>query len=405
MLSPADFSIDSHLSNKTKEEIIKEISQIRKNIKRKHRSMKREMADSEELWEKQLKPIAEPLKKIVEEGEKLQQQQQQQQKQELEDDLEESVIIRKRKPDQQQEEFEPTPIKRYIRAPPQGVKRKQTNEETPTPKRVAIPDYNMDQDMDNNEDTPMESEINPIEDMYVEEVYTSPAVTTGSEFLKTPKGRSVAREYILQQFKGKLAQEYFLKLIKGGKDIDHNFGVRVDGDQWMIGNKSIEIDINDLIIDGLRYTGTRGLYELIFMNNPNPYIYSEEDLDTYALILKNTNAHKVNYSSRGRVKSNRGNKYKNIISQIVARESSNLMTTYSDLVGETVTGSGIVLTDAKPNFIYYDDPNELVDRLRILKASEETGHTGHENEINSIIEELKELDSQLISVNGKGIVE
>lgn len=41
-------------------------------------------------------------------------------------------------------------------------------------------------------------------------------------------------------------------------------------------------------------------------------------------------------------------------------------------------------------YTYWDDPNELVDRLRLLMASQAAGHTGHTNEIISIIEELRE---------------
>lgn len=44
----------------------------------------------------------------------------------------------------------------------------------------------------------------------------------------------------------------------------------------------------------------------------------------------------------------------------------------------------------KPIFEYWNDPNELVDRLRLLIASTNAGHEGHENEIESIIEELRE---------------
>lgn len=39
---------------------------------------------------------------------------------------------------------------------------------------------------------------------------------------------------------------------------------------------------------------------------------------------------------------------------------------------------------------YYDDPNELCDRLRLLIASKGAGNTNHDQEVNSIIEELKE---------------
>ena len=44
----------------------------------------------------------------------------------------------------------------------------------------------------------------------------------------------------------------------------------------------------------------------------------------------------------------------------------------------------------KSNYIHWDDPNELVDRLRLLLSSEGSGHNNHQNEIISIIEELKE---------------
>lgn len=40
---------------------------------------------------------------------------------------------------------------------------------------------------------------------------------------------------------------------------------------------------------------------------------------------------------------------------------------------------------------YFDDPNELCDRLRLLTSSRAAGNTNHMQEINSIIEELREL--------------
>lgn len=45
-----------------------------------------------------------------------------------------------------------------------------------------------------------------------------------------------------------------------------------------------------------------------------------------------------------------------------------------------------------PNIVYeyYDDPNELCDRLKLLVASKGAGNTNHSQEINSIVEELRE---------------
>ena len=42
-------------------------------------------------------------------------------------------------------------------------------------------------------------------------------------------------------------------------------------------------------------------------------------------------------------------------------------------------------------YVYYDDVNELIDRLFILDASHEAGNGNHINEIQSILEELREL--------------
>ncbi|CAG9129422.1 unnamed protein product [Plutella xylostella] len=42
------------------------------------------------------------------------------------------------------------------------------------------------------------------------------------------------------------------------------------------------------------------------------------------------------------------------------------------------------------DLVYWDDPNELIERLQLLIASKDAGNTNHDNEILSIIEELKE---------------
>ena len=43
-------------------------------------------------------------------------------------------------------------------------------------------------------------------------------------------------------------------------------------------------------------------------------------------------------------------------------------------------------------YVYWNKPKEVVDRLRLLWSSKVAGHTGHDNEIMSIIEELREED-------------
>lgn len=40
---------------------------------------------------------------------------------------------------------------------------------------------------------------------------------------------------------------------------------------------------------------------------------------------------------------------------------------------------------------YFDDPNELCDRLRLLVSSKLAGNSNHTQEINSIVRQLREL--------------
>lgn len=53
-------------------------------------------------------------------------------------------------------------------------------------------------------------------------------------------------------------------------------------------------------------------------------------------------------------------------------------------------GGLLNLSDNKIDYIYFDDPNELINRLRLLIASQMAGNNGHNNEMISIIEELGE---------------
>ena len=45
--------------------------------------------------------------------------------------------------------------------------------------------------------------------------------------------------------------------------VDTTFGIRYEDDVWMIGNKQIKIDGDDIIIDREVYDGTPGLWSLI----------------------------------------------------------------------------------------------------------------------------------------------
>ncbi|EZA53516.1 hypothetical protein X777_07026 [Ooceraea biroi] len=50
----------------------------------------------------------------------------------------------------------------------------------------------------------------------------------------------------------------------------------------------------------------------------------------------------------------------------------------------------MTLNDNAIDYVHWDNPNELVDRLRLLNASRQAGNNSHDNEMLSIIEELRE---------------
>ena len=55
-------------------------------------------------------------------------------------------------------------------------------------------------------------------------------------------------------------------------------------------NEKVDLDVNDLIIGGEKYEGTRGLWELIVMNEPSEQNYDVDDFRTYSEIMIRTNA-------------------------------------------------------------------------------------------------------------------
>jgi len=50
----------------------------------------------------------------------------------------------------------------------------------------------------------------------------------------------------------------------------------------------------------------------------------------------------------------------------------------------------MILNDNAIDYVHWDDTNELVDRLRLLDASHLADNNAHDNDMLSIIEELRE---------------
>lgn len=114
---------------------------------------------------------------------------------------------------------------------------------------------------------------------------------------------------------------------------------------------------------------------LLFLKFPKKY--SQTDIDAYRQIIRISKLHIPNVNTR-----RTNNFYK--ISRIIAPM-------LKEKVGTSLQSDYMELSrNSKIDYKYWDDPNELVDRLRLLIASQSAGHSGHNNEIIEIIEELRE---------------
>lgn len=121
------------------------------------------------------------------------------------------------------------------------------------------------------------------------------------------------------------------------------------------------------------YRGNSELFELLFYRNPKKA--SKSTMRTYKEILKLTGAAFKGYDN------SKGSSNKNV---------NNLRKIIRPLFSPVGEGFSKIpkykkMITSKPNYVYWNKPGELIARLRLLWSSKQAGHTGHDNEILSII--------------------
>ena len=186
-----------------------------------------------------------------------------------------------------------------------------------------------------------------------------------------------------------------LKALENIKSEDKTtFGMYFKDGDFNIGDKKVDIEGDDIIIDGIKYTGSDGLWELIMKDEPQEGIYSEKDFLEYGKILKKTNAiYQNNDPNQNYPKSSKSSKWKQLIKPIWEDIKK------SKKPPEEGKGKGKGRRkrqeDPQPSTsgtglkILPSDPNALIDRFDLLFSSQKAGHTGVRNEIVSILDELK----------------
>ena len=347
-----------------REKIAKEIAKTAESIRKKHRALKTGKIDDDIAVKTHFKPIIEPLQKIADNATILV-------KNEPDTDDDAGVTVKREDTLKKRKT-----IKRY---------KEEDNDDEETPKKRRHARRNISMPLDTSLPiTSTPKSVQPVipktlVDETVFESTRNPLEVSLRNRFASPGGQEILREHF-----GPIAHKYMSLLLDADekKEIDHVYGIYFDNHEMRLGNKRFDIDKDDAILIGdVRYKGTPGLYELIFMRRPDEIVYTEDDLHKYKSILMATNAHKSKYDAQGHLKGNKGGKYKHIIAPLMKVESKK-------------SGRGMpramTLTGNKVDYVHWDDPNELVDRLRLLDASRQAGNNAHDNEILSIIEELRE---------------
>ena len=153
---------------------------------------------------------------------------------------------------------------------------------------------------------------------------------------------------------------------------DTTFGIREEG-LYYIGDKQATIINDNIMVGDEKFRGTKGLWELLMSSNPDPMFFDDNDYKKYAKLMVKTNAlYRGNNPESRRPKASKSDKW-NLIRFIWANRE--------DIKKGKFEGEGVVVIPS--------DPNALLERLDLLLASQDAGHTGVGNELVSICDELK----------------
>ncbi|XP_024938315.1 uncharacterized protein LOC112493984 [Cephus cinctus] len=187
-------------------------------------------------------------------------------------------------------------------------------------------------------------------------------------------------------------QRYLNMLLsRQNKQLDTTYGVRkLSKKKLMVGDSPISFEGDQVHIGDTSYPKTNGLIELLFRKIPNETHVTQDDLNNYKNIIITTNAYKKYYKPDGDIRRSKSFKFKNVIAKLIEQSSvtgigiiprsksfkfKNVIAKLIEL--SFVTGKGIIprymiaAKDRLTDYVYWDDPNELVDRLRLLLASQE----------------------------------
>ena len=200
-------------------------------------------------------------------------------------------------------------------------------------------------------------------------------VKTITELEKELEEREKEEEEKEDELIGETARYHLSK-----SNTDKTFGIRKKGGHHYIGNKHVIItgDSNIIIKEsGDKFLGTDGLWELITSKHlEEEFDYDKDDLKEYERLMIKTNALHKNYNPDNPYpRSSKSDKWLEILGPIWSRKR------LAEWQKKSYEGKGVVIMSS--------DPNALLERFDLLRASKKAGHTNVVNEMVSICDELK----------------
>ena len=205
----------------------------------------------------------------------------------------------------------------------------------------------------------------------------------------------------LEEKKSGVIRKHLENLKSGDPKYDTIYGVRLDPhtDKLRMGDTEVRFSNGNITLwRGNKkvgtYAGSPKLYDVIFMKYP-PMLRSDgeldligdEDFQKYGEILKNTKAAYKNYDMKQDLNKTKWKKFSEIIKPLI---SSTVMTRSRTGLGFSNMPLQKLYNNKGVDYVYWNKPKELVDRLRLLYSSKMAGNTGVNNEIVSLLEEMRE---------------
>lgn len=354
------------INKKTVKNNLKEIVAVSNVIRKKYKSLKNKQSEFDTILQETYKPLTEPLKKIAENTEN---NDSADNVEKIKNNNDKNITVQKRKQQISNVDFE-------LKTPKRKFKKLDFDNRTYSPP------------------PPPPTLIKEEEVIAQKDIEQSPRSEIKA-LLNTPDGIE-EYEYLKHQY-GHTAADYLLHFATANDgETDPSYGIRKDYDSFKIGNFDVKIEHDTIYVLDEAYEGTRGLFELLFKRYPQPTLITNDDKQSYMNIVLKTNLHRLGNIPLGKLKGSTNWKYVNIIKPSIStiKRERSLSLSYAP---KKKIGFGLIptlnqFTDFKREFIYWDNPNELVARLRLILASKKAGHTNHDNEILSILEELREAN-------------